>query len=190
MWTTRSSSGHMKLSYCNATGSIRTLIRDVTWEGGGKLPILDILIRRRPYGRLGCSVSRKPTHTDSFHHPAHKRAVLSTLAHRERMITEKDHLPAEINHLRRTLLKDGYTAAEISRSLHGSGRKQDAQSKGKRANIPYAGKSSARISRILAKHGIKSVPNTAENKGDAKECKWWGRLEDSRNIWYTTRMWS
>jgi hypothetical protein len=51
----------------------------------GTLPFLDVLVKRRPDGSLGHLVYRKPAHTDLYlhakseHHPAQKRAVLSTL---------------------------------------------------------------------------------------------------------------
>jgi hypothetical protein len=49
------------------------------------LPFLDVLVSRRLDGTLGHTVYRKSTHTDLYlhakseHHPAQKRAVLTTL---------------------------------------------------------------------------------------------------------------
>jgi hypothetical protein len=54
-------------------------------EQQGTLPFLDVLVKRGPNGSLGHSVYRKPMHTDLYlhakseHHPAQKRAMLSTL---------------------------------------------------------------------------------------------------------------
>ncbi|XP_071446166.1 uncharacterized protein [Hetaerina americana] len=79
-----------------------------------RLPFLDILIHRKRDGRLGHSVYRKPTHTDpylngnSHHHPAQRDAVLSSLIHRAKARADKESLPAEIKHLKKTLLQNGY----------------------------------------------------------------------------------
>lgn len=60
------------------------------WEHqiyNGMLPFLDVLVYWKQDGCLGHVVYRKPTHTDlylnanSAHHPAQKKAVLSTLVH-------------------------------------------------------------------------------------------------------------
>ncbi|XP_069678727.1 uncharacterized protein dlp [Periplaneta americana] len=92
-------------------------------EKDGCLPFLDILISRKSDGTLGHRVYRKPTHTDlylnghSHHHPAQKRTVLSTLLHRARGISDKESLPSEICHLRKTFLQNNFGNREIGLAL-------------------------------------------------------------------------
>jgi hypothetical protein len=83
-------------------------------EENGQLPFLDILICRKEDGILGHTVYRKPTHTDlylngqSHHHPSQKAAVLSTLVHRAKLISDNISISAELDHLEQTFLRNGY----------------------------------------------------------------------------------
>jgi hypothetical protein len=76
-------------------------------EENRSLPFLDVLVSRRPDGSLGHTVHRKPTHTELYlhekseHHPAQKKAVLTTPVQRARTICDADSLGAEINHLKK-----------------------------------------------------------------------------------------
>jgi hypothetical protein len=73
-------------------------------------------------GSLGHTVYRKPMHTDlylhaeSAHHPAQKNWVLRTLVHRE-------SIGEELQHLKKTFRKNGYSERDISHVLN-SKRKQ------------------------------------------------------------------
>jgi hypothetical protein len=75
------------------------------------LPFLDVLVSRRVDGTLGHTVYRKSTHTDLYlhakseHHPAQKRAVLTTLIRHAKTLYDPDSLGKEIQHLRYTLKK-------------------------------------------------------------------------------------
>jgi hypothetical protein len=88
------------------------------------LPFLDVLVSRRLDGTLGHMVYRKTTHTDLYlhakseHHPAHKRAVLTTLIRRAKTLCDPDSLEKEIQHLRDIFQRNGYSKSEIKRALH------------------------------------------------------------------------
>jgi hypothetical protein len=63
-------------------------------EQNRTLPFVDVLVSRRLDGTLGHTVYRKSTHTDLYlyakseHHPAQKRAVLTTLIRRANSTSE------------------------------------------------------------------------------------------------------
>jgi hypothetical protein len=88
------------------------------------LPFLDVLVSRRLDGTLGHTIYRKSTHTDLYlhakseHHPAHKRAVLTTLIRRAKTLCHPDSLGKEIQHLRDTFQRNGYSKSEIRQALH------------------------------------------------------------------------
>jgi hypothetical protein len=88
------------------------------------LPFLDVLVSRRLDGTLGHTVYRNTTHTDLYlhakseHHPAQKRAVLTTLIRRAKTLCDPDNLEKEIQHLRDTFQRNGYSKSEIRRALH------------------------------------------------------------------------
>jgi hypothetical protein len=88
------------------------------------LPFLDVLVSRRLDGTLGHTVYRKTTHTDLYlhakseHHPAQKRVVLTTLIRRAKTLCDLDSLEKEIQHLRETFQRNGYSKSEIRRDLH------------------------------------------------------------------------
>ncbi|KAJ4447063.1 hypothetical protein ANN_09052 [Periplaneta americana] len=136
-------------------------------EKDGCFPFLDILISRKSDGTLGHRVYRKPTHTDlylnghSHHHPAQKRTVLSTLLHRARGISDKESLPSEICHLRKTFLQNNFGNREIGLALRRAfsdkpPAEEQEETKGM-AYIPFYGPISGKISRMLRKHGIKTI---------------------------------
>jgi predicted GIY-YIG superfamily endonuclease/uncharacterized protein (UPF0335 family) len=92
-------------------------------EKNGELPFLDILIYKQPNGKLGHKVYRKPTHTElylnanSYHHPAQKQAVISTLIHRALEISDKRNKQQEISHVCQTLKVNGYNINNIQRTI-------------------------------------------------------------------------
>jgi hypothetical protein len=62
------------------------------------LPFLDVLVSRILDGTLGHTLYRKTTYTDLYlhakseHHPAQKRAVLTTLTRRSKTLCDPDSL--------------------------------------------------------------------------------------------------
>ncbi|XP_071453466.1 uncharacterized protein [Hetaerina americana] len=138
-------------------------------EKNHRRPFLDILIHRKRDGRLGHSVYRKPTHTDlylngnSHHHPAQRDAVLSSLTHRAKAVADKESLPADIKHLKKTFLQNGYGERQILLAL------RRAEEEGRRrvegtdkkplatACLPYVSTVSGKISRILRRFNIATI---------------------------------
>jgi hypothetical protein len=124
-------------------------------ENNDFLPFLDVLVCRQPNGTLGHTVYRKPTHTDLYlharseHHPAQKRAILSTLG---RTICDPSSLEGELQHLRNTLQNNGYNTMEIRRALRPKKKKKSMTPEHKptgTAIIPYMRTVSGKISRLL-----------------------------------------
>lgn len=140
-------------------------------EENRSLPFLDILITRNMDGTLGHAVYRKRTHTDlylnanSCHHPAQRNSVLNTLVHRARSICDKESLPGELQHLKDTFKKNGYSENQIRRALKNDQKKKEERPEEDEAMgcafLPYVGPPTAKIARILKKHKVKTVFRTA-----------------------------
>jgi hypothetical protein len=133
-------------------------------ERDGHLPFLDIDIYRRLDGSLGRRVYRKPTHTNlylnssSHHHPSSRHAVLSTLVHRARALCDQKSLHGELVFLGDIFRQNGYTERQIRTALNPSPRVDQSDEKSDSvAFLPYVGTIFNRISRVLARHIIKSV---------------------------------
>ena len=138
-------------------------------ETNGELPFLDILIRRRGNGTLGHKVYRKPTHTDlylngkSHHHPSQKNAVLCSLIHRAKRISDKDNLKGELKHLKKTFIDNGYSHFQVQKAHKRAFRpdKEDGPDEERppasKAILPYVSTVSGTISRILSKHHIRTI---------------------------------
>ncbi|KAJ4449929.1 hypothetical protein ANN_01336 [Periplaneta americana] len=138
-------------------------------ESEGSLPFLDIHIHRKADGTLGHGVYRKPTHTDlylnalSLHHPSQKKSVLASLPHRAIVISDINNLPAEMDHLRRTLQQNNYSRRDINKALKLATTRSNTidldskQEPAKKAFIPFCGSVSHKISRILQKVNIKTI---------------------------------
>lgn len=138
-------------------------------EQNGQLPFLDVLVTRRPDGTLGHSVYRKPTHTnrylhaDSHHHPATKRGVLSTLAHRASLICDHNSLESEKALLRETFLANGYSGSAVHRALSrfdsstSSERNEPSSPPRKTARLPYIKGVTDKIGRLLRRADIRPV---------------------------------
>jgi hypothetical protein len=84
-----------------------------------RVPFLDINIYRKPDGSLGRKDCRKPTHanlyliSNSHHHPSNKQAVVSTLMHRARSLSDQESLHSELQFLRTTFRQNGYSDRQI-----------------------------------------------------------------------------
>jgi hypothetical protein len=133
-------------------------------ESEGHLPFLDLDIYRRPVGSLGHKVYRKPTHTNlylnakSHHHPSNKQAVLSTLIHRARALCDEDSLKAGLLFLKDVFRENGYNDRQIQRALNRRPHlPQPDNEPHSVAFLPFVGTVFNRISRVLARHNIKSV---------------------------------
>ena len=75
----------------------------------GSLPFLDTLVSPGPNNTIITSVYRKPTHTDQYlhcdsnHFITAKHSVFNTLAHRAKVISTKQAVYEEMEHLRKAL---------------------------------------------------------------------------------------
>ncbi|XP_046385940.1 uncharacterized protein LOC124155816 [Ischnura elegans] len=124
-------------------------------ETNGELPFLDILIRRRGDGTLGHKVYRKPTHTDlylngqSHHHPSQKNAVLSSLIHRAKKISDEDNLQGELKHLKKTFIDNGYSHFQVHKALKRAFR----QDKGDKPN-----EERSPVSKAILPYGRRGAP--------------------------------
>ncbi|XP_011859451.1 PREDICTED: uncharacterized protein LOC105556945 [Vollenhovia emeryi] len=102
-------------------------------EQNSQIPFLDVLVRRNEDGTLSHNVYRKPTHTDrylhanSHHHPAQKNSVISSLVHIALSISEPAALNGELNHLHRTLTRNGYSSRNINRTIKKLTNKESGQ---------------------------------------------------------------
>jgi hypothetical protein len=121
-------------------------------------------IYRRPDGSLGHKVYRRPTHinlylnTKSHHHPSNKQAALSTLLHRARALCDEDSLQAEFVLLKDVFKQNGYNDRQIHRDLNRRPHlPQPDNEPHSVAFLPFVETVFNRISRVLARHNIKSV---------------------------------
>jgi hypothetical protein len=94
----------------------------------------------------------------SHHHPSNKQAVLSTLIHRARALCDEDSLQAELVFLKDLFKENGYNDRQIHRALNRRPHlPQQENEPHSVAFLPIVGKLFDRISRVLARHNIKSV---------------------------------
>ena len=113
-------------------------------------------------GTLNHAVFRKPTHTDtyrylnyrSFHHPAIKSSVCKTLVNRVYNVCDKESITKELDHLNVVLQQNGFPSNKISLTPPTPSNKIK-QEFSTSVCIPYLGKTSHQIERILASSGIK-----------------------------------
>jgi len=133
-------------------------------EEEGHLSFLDVDVYKRTDGSLGHKVYRKPTHTNlylnqlSHYHPAKKHSFLSSLVHRAKTLCDQVSLAQELEFLTTVFKNNGYSNQQIRRAMQPT--KHTTKSKDKSsttAYIPYRASTYGRLSRMLAKHNIKSV---------------------------------
>jgi hypothetical protein len=133
-------------------------------EKVGHLPFLNIYIYSRPDSSLGNKVYRKPTHINiylnpgSHQHPSNKQAVLATLVHRARALCGKESIHGEFEFLRTTFKENGYSRQQIQRAINPKVRTSKPENKPTSvALLPYFQTTYGCVSRMLARHNIKSV---------------------------------
>jgi hypothetical protein len=134
-------------------------------EEVGHLPFLDIDIYRKPDGSLDHRVYCKPTHTNlylhhnSHHHPSHKLSNAYLLIHTATAICDQDSLNKELEFLTTVFKNNGYSTQQIRRAMKLPTKTAKTNDKPiSTAYIPYAQATYGRLSRMLAKHNIKSIP--------------------------------
>ncbi|XP_067687089.1 uncharacterized protein [Haliotis asinina] len=131
-------------------------------EAQHKLPFLDVSLDNSSE-RIVPTVYRKPIHTDQYihylsnHHPQIKQAILSTLARRAKAICDLAHLQDELTTSRELSSPSMDTQKQlvdqtIATTLeHQNDRLPKPEPAPIRVNIPYQGKISHQISRLLRK---------------------------------------
>jgi hypothetical protein len=108
-------------------------------------------------------VYRKPTHTNlylnakSHYHPSNKQAVLSILIHRARALCDEDSLQAELVFLKLVFKQNAYNDRQIHRALNRRPHLPQPKKPNSVAFMPFSATIVNRISRVLARHNIKSV---------------------------------
>ena len=122
-------------------------------EHKGSLPFLDVRITKATDGHLTHQVYRKPMHTDrylhyrSFHHPSVLQSVSSTLIKRAHDLSDKQHLQQELQHIKSTFTTiNGYPRGKINVRPP---RPQPTTPALTRVTIPYMGKTSHKLQRII-----------------------------------------
>jgi hypothetical protein len=133
-------------------------------EEEGCLPFLDLDIYRKTDGSLGHKIYRKPIHTNrylhqkSHHHPANKQSVLASLIHRAKALCDEDSLTQEMEILTTVFKYNGYIPQQIRRAMEPATRTAKTNDKPTlTAYILYTQTTYGQLSRMLAKHNIKSV---------------------------------
>ncbi|KAJ9574561.1 hypothetical protein L9F63_008272 [Diploptera punctata] len=128
-----------------------------------RLPFLDVLVIRRPDGRLAHTVYRKSTHTDRYLNAA------STPSPGTNKFNQ-DHLHEEEKQLKRALLANGYPEHAVKRVFKRAGNAPSTLEKKEQtlgtAFLPYVQGTTDKISRVLQKHQIKTIfhsENTISN---------------------------
>jgi hypothetical protein len=93
----------------------------------------------------------------SHHHPSNKQAVLSTLLHRARALCGEDSLQAELGFLKDVFKQNGYNDRQTHRALNRCPLLPQPDKPHSIIFLPFVGNVFNRISRVLARHNIKSV---------------------------------
>ncbi|KAJ4432648.1 hypothetical protein ANN_21271 [Periplaneta americana] len=169
LWSGRTDKTSYKSFYKTSTASTPISSSPWRWSQEGSLPFLDIHIHRKADGTLGHGIYRKLTHTDlylnalSLHHPSQKKSVLTSSLHRAIVISDINNLPAEMDHLCRTLQQNNYSRRDINKALKLATTRRKTidlhskQESTRKAFIPFCGSVSHKISRTLQKLNIKTI---------------------------------
>ncbi|XP_046550408.1 uncharacterized protein LOC124260192 [Haliotis rubra] len=139
-------------------------------ERDSALPFLDVHVSRDPCKKIQTKVYRKPTHSDQYihfnsnHPPKTKSGVISTLTKRAKNICSSNHdLEHELNHLQHVSTSlnkypTNLVMRAISTTLHDKPKLTKPESTPIRITLPYIGKTSHQISRLL-NHQAASTPS-------------------------------
>ena len=147
---------------------INSISRSIKWtreeEKDGKLPILDVLITRKPDGSVSTSVYRKPTHTDLYlhydsHHPQQcKLGIIKTLVRRAKSVcSDQETILKEIDHIKCVMSHCGYTKwawKMANRNPPSEKPTEEEETKGF-VTLPYVQGVSETIKRIFTEQKLK-----------------------------------
>ena len=142
-------------------------------ENNNQIPFLDVLVSRTDSNQLQTSVYRKPTHTNQYvhyqsnHPPRVKSGIISTLTRRAKNICTTN-LEEEINHLKEVFVElNHYPSQLVNRTIAAtlsppSTKPPRPESAPVKISIPYIGKPSHQISRLLKQQaGIDTTFSTS-----------------------------
>ena len=110
-----------------------------------KFPFLDVLVSKK--ADVPSSVQKTcATHTDRYlhvksHHPAQKQSAINSFVHRAFIISDKEHLQTEFNHLKTALQKNGHDKKDIIKTINKHANKttdSDTQSDERILSIPFS----------------------------------------------------
>jgi len=65
----------------------------------------------------GCVLGFIVLHAES-HHPTQKQSAINSLVHRAFIISDKEHLQMELNHLKQALQENGYDKKDINKIIN------------------------------------------------------------------------
>ena len=136
-------------------------------EDGGQIPFLDVLITRKG-NKLSTSVYRKPTHTDrylpshSHHHPKMLTGVMQCMGKRAHQICDEDHKQAELHHLEKVFIANGYPERTVKRTFSSADktREKDASTEEDPAKplfLSYVRGVSEKLEKACAPLGVKTI---------------------------------
>ena len=128
------------------------------------LPFLDVLITKNLDGSLSHQVYRNKTHTDKYlhadshHHPSHKIGIINTLETRAWRVSDTDHVKGELDHIKTTLINNGYNGKEVDKVFHNVKKRRHKTKKRNttlpRITLPYIHGTTNKIANILKKKNI------------------------------------
>jgi len=152
------------MDFRNHLNGIHNIIQfTVEIEEAGHLPLMDIDMYRKIDCFLEHKVYREPTHTNlylhrkSYHHPANKHSVRSSLVHRAKTLCDQESLAPELTFLTNVIKPNVYSHQFIQRAIKpatGTNKTEDKPTS--TAYLLYTQTTYGRLSRILAKYNIKS----------------------------------
>ena len=101
---------------------------------------------------------RGSEYRNSHHHPANKQSILASLIYRAKALCDEDTPTQELEILTTVFKDNGYIHQQIQRAMEPATRTAKTNDKPtSTAFIPYTQATYGRLSRMLAKHNIKSV---------------------------------
>jgi len=92
-------------------------------EENKKFPFLDVLVTKKADNTLSHQVYRKPTYTDRYlhaelhHHLTQKQSAINSFIYRAFIISDKEHLQTELNHLKQALQKNRHDKKNINKII-------------------------------------------------------------------------
>ena len=126
---------------------------------------MDVLITKNPDGSLSHQVYRKKMHTDiylhvdSHHHPYYNIGIINTLAKHACRVWDIDHIKKELEHLKTSLMNNGYNGKEIDKLFQSVKRKinktKEKDTTFPNIIVPYIHGMTNKITNVIRKKNIR-----------------------------------